>query len=128
MRELNEALEKIKYMFDANALDIALFCKSISKKKKHRSNRLGETKMIINIYSIKDVKVAFKQPFYTHNDSAAKRMFENAVNDKINVNNELSMNPEDYELWHIAKFDDETGKISECEPKFIVKGIDLIKE
>lgn len=81
--------------------------------------------MKLGIYCIKDTKVAFKSPFYTHNDSVAERMFKNAVNDKEHQS-ELSINPEDHELWYLGTFDDETGIIEDTTPKFIVKGIDLV--
>lgn len=83
--------------------------------------------MTLNIYAIKDTKVAFKQPFYTHNDSVAERMFRNAVNDQEHQS-ELSLNPQDHELWYLGKYDDETGSITECTPKFICKGIDLVNK
>ena len=79
--------------------------------------------MKMKLYSIKDTKVAMKNPFLAHNDAEATRMLKNVVNDKRN-NSEIAMNPEDHELWGVGLWDDQTGKI-ESDIRFITKAIDL---
>lgn len=78
--------------------------------------------MIINIYSIKDVKVGHMQPFYQANDAVAVRSIKNAVNsDQIN---NIKQNMDDMELWKIGEFNDENGAIKP-DLKFICKATDL---
>ena len=78
--------------------------------------------MIIKVYSIKDVKVGFMQPFYQANDAVAVRSLKNTVN-SVATNN-IKANIEDMELWLLGEFNDENGDIKP-ELKFITKAIDL---
>ncbi len=81
--------------------------------------------MKLKIYSIKDTKVGFMQPFYQANQAVAIRAFNNAVNAK-DANN-INQNPDDMELWELGEFDDQTGEIK-SEVKYVVKANDLIKK
>ena len=81
--------------------------------------------MKLKIYSIKDTKVAYMQPFYQNNEAVAVRNLANAVNSS-QLNN-INQNLEDMELWQLGEFDDQTGEIT-SEIKFVVKAIDLKKE
>lgn len=81
--------------------------------------------MKFKIYSIKDTKVGFMQPFYQANQAVAIRAFNNAVNAK-EINN-INQNADDMELWELGEFDDQTGEIK-SEVKYIVKANDLIKK
>lgn len=78
--------------------------------------------MKFKIYSIKDTKIGFMQPFYQSNDAVAVRAINNAVNAK-EINN-INQNADDMELWKLGEFDDQTGQIT-SDIKFIVKAIDL---
>ena len=81
--------------------------------------------MKLKIYSIKDTKVGFMQPFYQANQAVAIRAFNNAVNAK-EINN-INQNADDMELWELGEFDDQTGEIK-SEVKYIVKANDIIKK
>ena len=73
--------------------------------------------MKLNIYSIRDSKIsAYSQPFYSHTNGSALRAFADHVNDKTSAPNK---HPEDYELFHLGTFDDETGEITSVKPNFI---------
>lgn len=79
----------------------------------------------MKIFSMKDVKVGFANPFYQNNLDMAKRSFRVAVSDK---RGELYKIKDDLELWEIGSFDEETGKITGKEPEYIMGGKDVSLE
>ncbi len=81
--------------------------------------------MKLGIYSVKDTKIGYMQPFYQNNEAVAVRNLSNAVNSP-QLNN-INQNIEDMELWQLGTFDDQTGEIT-SEIKFVIKAIDLKKE
>ena len=81
--------------------------------------------MKLGIYSVKDTKIGYMQPFYQNNEAVAVRNLSNAVNSP-QLNN-INQNLEDMELWQLGAFDDQTGEIT-SEIKFVIKAIDLKKE
>lgn len=82
--------------------------------------------MNIKIYTVKDTKIGFMQPFYAQNEQVAIRMFTNSANSKTSENS-VNVNPEDKELWLLGEYNDQTGTIT-SEIKFVTKAIDVIKE
>lgn len=63
--------------------------------------------MIIRLYGIYDEKaLAFRTPFFMPTLGMAVRAFENLKEDK---KTEIGLNPEDYTLWFLGAFDDQTG-------------------
>ena len=79
---------------------------------------------MLNVYSIKDIKIGYMDPIYMQNDDVAIRSFKKWVNDiKPNVVNEF---PEDKELWFLGTFDERTGKIEGIEPEFLIKAVDCL--
>lgn len=63
--------------------------------------------MKLNVYSVYDSKVkAYMQPFMAQTNGQALRMFEDTVRDEKTV---LHMHPEDYTLFALATYDDQTG-------------------
>lgn len=63
--------------------------------------------MIKVVCSVYDLKAAvFSNPFYAPNVPVAKRDFAYAVTDQSTG---ISRNPEDYSLFQVATFDDESG-------------------
>lgn len=75
------------------------------------------------LYSIKDTKIGFMNPFLNHNDGTAIREFTNGANE-INKNS-INTNPEDKQLWYLGEYDDQTG-IIQSEPKFLINANDVI--
>lgn len=65
--------------------------------------------MKLEIYSIRDIKVAYRSPIYFHNVEEAKRACSFTVNS--NSDNELVLAPQDFELWYLGSIDDTTGII-----------------
>lgn len=79
----------------------------------------------MNMYSMKDVKVGYSNPFYQMNLEQAKRSFKAAVTDK---RGELWKIKDDLELWEIGSFDETTGKVTGKEPEYIMGGKDVSLE
>lgn len=66
--------------------------------------------MKLQIFSVLDTAAQiFSQPFYMHNEATALRVVKNCVN---NPEHNYSLNPEDYNLYHMGEFDDTTGTIT----------------
>lgn len=77
--------------------------------------------MILNVYSVFDAKLAvFGKPWYGLNDAGAIREFSDAVNDGSNPNNQWHRHPEDFSLYHLGAFDDQTGELMSDKPKSLV--------
>lgn len=65
--------------------------------------------MKMKLYSIKDRATgAFMTPWPAHQDAHAIRMFQDNVNDP---NSACNKHPDDYDLWFVGYFDDDTGKL-----------------
>jgi len=65
--------------------------------------------MMVQIFSIYDSKAgAYTQPFFAVNSRVAVRMFSHLANDPKHA---FGMNPEDFTLFELGCFDDQTGKI-----------------
>lgn len=67
------------------------------------------------LYSIKDRATdAFMAPWTAHTDGHAIRMFQDAVND---TQSQMNKHPEDYDLWFVGIFDDQSGMFIGMEGK-----------
>lgn len=86
-----------------------------------------EKQMLLKIYSIRDAKTQFfSAPFYNHTHGEAERNFKTACNDQ---QSNLSKFPEDYDLYHIGEYDDNTGKITPRDtPEHIIKAVQLVNK
>lgn len=63
--------------------------------------------MKYKVYTIFDMKVgAYMQPFFMRQNGEAIRAFTDLANDKSKT---IGANPEDFSLYYIAEFDDESG-------------------
>lgn len=78
--------------------------------------------MIIPHFSIYDeVTQIYNLPFQAHNINDAKRMFITASQDE---STNLSKNPQDYSLYYVADYDNETGNYTTIHPKeFLLRGV-----
>ncbi len=82
--------------------------------------------MILNIYSVKDVKVGvFKTPFFQNSNVEAIRSFQQAVQDENSV---LNKYPADFELWHIGGFDDDTATFTVLDAKCLGNALTFKRE
>lgn len=83
--------------------------------------------MQMRMYSIRDSKAEiFNMPFYKHTHGEAERDFQRLVNSDDQSN--IKSFPEDYDLYYIGLYDDQTGKIEPLDtPQHIVKAVQLVK-
>lgn len=80
--------------------------------------------MITKIYSIRDSKAeVFNSPFFQKSHGEAERNFNTLVNDDKST---VSNYPEDFDLFYIGDYDDNTGKIKPLDtPHHITKAINV---
>ncbi|AXH75449.1 MAG: nonstructural protein [Microviridae sp.] len=66
------------------------------------------------MFSVYDSKAqVFSNPFTSHNTFTALRDFQAAA---LDGNSQISQYPEDFVLFEIGHFEDETGVLSPCLP------------
>lgn len=77
--------------------------------------------------AVRDIKLgAFAQPYFQQNEDVAKRTFYLAINDKRNDN--LYPIRDDLELWQLAEYDSESGRINnKGMPRIISNRGELVK-
>ena len=80
--------------------------------------------MILNIYSVKDKKIGYMNTWFCINDNAAKRNFDDAINDS---RSELNRHPYDMELWKVGTWNDATAEII-SKVEYLASGADYYKE
>lgn len=83
--------------------------------------------MLLKMYSIRDSKAeVFNPPFFKHTHGEAERDFRNLVNDEKSFVNKY---PEDFDLFYLGQFDDQTGKIEPLPtPEHQLKAVMLKKQ
>lgn len=71
---------------------------------------------------------AFAQPAFVPSVGVAVRSFSSEVNRK-DPQNVLSQHPEDFELWHVADWNEEAGAFSVPEggPRCVARGKDVFQ-
>lgn len=81
--------------------------------------------MQLKMYSVRDAKAeVYNAPFYKRSHGEAERDFTNAVRDEKNPNSKY---PEDFDLFYLGDYDDQTGLVSPLNtPQHIAKAIDVI--
>lgn len=80
--------------------------------------------MVLKIYSVRDSKAQlFGAPWYKNTHGEAERDFSRLVNDK---NSTVSQFPEDFDLYYLGEYDDNTGKFMSLDtPQHVVKAIQV---
>lgn len=79
----------------------------------------------MKIFAIKDLKIgSFTKPFVDTHEQNAIRGFEQVINDKQSM---YAKYPEDFELWKIGSFNDESGKV-EGNIQCLTNGMALQKQ
>lgn len=82
--------------------------------------------MKVMMFAIRDRAVdAYMQPFPSQSVGAAVRMFGDRVNQAAEDNG-MYKHPDDYDLYHVFVFDDNTGEVSENAPRMVAVGKDLV--
>ena len=67
---------------------------------------------------------AYGQPIFVVAPGQAIRSFVDEVN-KIAPDNQLNTHPEDFELYELCTFDDNTGLFSQTAPRLLTRGQDV---
>lgn len=84
--------------------------------------------MITCVVSVRDSAMgAFAAPMAFPTTAVAVRAFTQQVNSG-DANSQLVQSPEDFEIWHVANFDDVTGQFmlpEEGAPVCLARGKDL---
>lgn len=82
--------------------------------------------MIHGVYCVRDVKTGFMTPTIDMNDQSAARNFIHAVRNADGILRSFS---QDFDLYHIADFDSESGTLMPITPiQFVASGKDAIQE
>lgn len=91
----------------------------ITKKIKQTEER----KIKMKLYAIKDKMGEFNTPFASLNNATATRSFGEACN---NPQSNIYKIARDMELYLLADYELETGKITNCEVKKIADGAEYV--
>ena len=76
--------------------------------------------MQLTAYSVQDTKTAaFGTPFFSQNDETAIRSFQMLSKD---TNSVVAFAPQDFRLFRLGVFDDQSGVIEKCQPEFLAQG------
>jgi hypothetical protein len=77
--------------------------------------------MKIRLYSIKDRLLgAFLAPFSARADVEAVRQLRASMQDPSLAKSQLVLCPQDYDLYYVATFDDETGQLDGTRPDLVL--------
>lgn len=79
------------------------------------------------VFSFKDcVSGLFSSPIIQTNENVAKRTFRLVVNNPESI--AAGSKAEDYALYHVGFFDDQTGVLESVDPEFLMQGMTIEKE
>lgn len=81
--------------------------------------------MTKNVYSIRDVKSVWMNPFVDDNDEIARRGFCYAIASKPDI---IGFSPKDFALYRIGTFCTHNGKMESCIPVLICEATDALSE
>lgn len=82
--------------------------------------------MLIKIFTVFDQKAeAYKEPFYQPQTGQGVRIFADCINKQ---DHPFNLHPEDYTLFEIGLYDEESGEIAPHSPlKSLGNGVEFIK-
>ena len=80
--------------------------------------------MKMKMYSIYDrCAAAYMRPFYTQRDDEAIRSFRDLA---LDAQHPVGQHPEDYSLFRIGEFDDNTGSVTGENPECLTRAHELV--
>lgn len=83
--------------------------------------------MKLTVVAVYDTAVqAYGRPIFVPAVGVAVRSFNDEVNRKV-ADNQMNAHPEDFALFHLADFDEETGKFIEVEQRCLSRGKDVVQ-
>lgn len=78
-----------------------------------------------NVYAVFDIKVEkFMLPWYAQNNASAIRVFK----DNVNGDSPFNKHPEDYDLYLLGTFDEDTGAIAGTDKLRLLNATDVLEE
>lgn len=78
------------------------------------------------LVAVRDQKtVNFTQPVAVASRAAAVRSWGDQLNDPNNANQDQAKHPEDFSLWFLGEYDDNTGEITPAKPEQMAVASDL---
>lgn len=81
----------------------------------------------ILVLAVRDIQVgAFGRPIFAATRGQAVRSFSDEVNRPVD-GNQLASHPEDFQLWHLGEFDEETGEFTNVSKECIATGVNVKK-
>ena len=81
--------------------------------------------MITMMFSVFDSKAAvFGTPFFMQREAAAIRAFSDLANDPQTM---VGKHPEDFALFHVGDFDDDTAGFNSVKPRNLVTAASMVK-
>jgi len=82
--------------------------------------------MKLQVFGVFDQKVgAYGHPFFGVAIGQALRQFGDWVQDS---NTPLHRHPEDYRLFHVGTFDDQTGELEAFRPVFLSEAVEFVEK
>lgn len=80
--------------------------------------------MQLMAYSVRDMKTEiYTPPFFNKSHGEAERTFRELINDENTMPGKY---PEDYDLYHLGVYDDQTGTMKVLDtPQHITKGVNV---
>jgi len=80
---------------------------------------------ILKAYSIRDVRVeAYNRPSFVQNENVMRRSVEEAL---MSESHAFAFHPEDFQVFYIGEFDDQTGKFEPVAPEHVFNVVDCKK-
>lgn len=81
--------------------------------------------MITQVVAVRDSAMfAFGRPLFVPSLGVALRSFTDEINRNA-PDNQMFAHPEDFELWHLAEFDETTGVFTTVETRVLTRGKDV---
>lgn len=69
---------------------------------------------------------AYGRPIFVNAPGQAMRSFQDEIN-RPAADNDLNKHPDDFELWHLANYDDTHGTFTSSAPVLLMRGKDAVK-
>lgn len=82
--------------------------------------------MIYKVVAIYDVAIeSYGQPVFVNAIGAAVRSFGDEIK-RVDQNNAMNKHPQDYQLFLIGSYDDQSGELFSVKPERIASGSDYV--
>lgn len=81
--------------------------------------------MRFKVCAVKDVAIGtFSVPQFVPHTGASVRAFGDAVRGP--KDSPLAAHPNDFELWYLGEYDDQSGEFDQLKPERLARGVDFV--